>query len=130
MFELFKRAEDEKVELFHRSSWSALADGQVGSEFVLHPGMQGAEGAGVYFSEGVPPPASTAEGVARAGGQSAIVCIEVDSPAGWWRTKSALYKKFGRPRTWHSSGKSIHLTIRRRSEESGELYLYCDWSWA
>jgi len=55
MFELFKRAGDDVVELFHRSSWSDLADAQVGGEFVLHPGMQGAEGAGVYFSEGVPP---------------------------------------------------------------------------
>jgi hypothetical protein len=127
MFRLFKFA--ETTYLYHRSSWPALGAAAVGDAFVLHPGIQGAEGSGVYFSEGVPVVASTAEGVGRAGSESAIVRVEVGSPAGWWRTKAGLAKKFGRPRTWHSDGKSLRIVVRDVSSLDGVPLLTCDWSW-
>jgi hypothetical protein len=73
----------------------------------LRPGPQGAEGVGVYFSEGEPR-FSAAEGARQ--GTGAIFLIEVVSATGWWRTKPGIARKHNRPRTWHSAGKSVTIS--------------------
>lgn len=95
--------------LFHISGWRKLASASVGDEFLLLPGQQQVEGEGVYFAEGRIPTPTTAEG-AR-GGVAAVVVIEADGAAGWWRTKPALTQKFGRPRTWHTDRKPIACRV-------------------
>lgn len=89
--------------LYHVSSlhWSGE------TEITLRPGSQGAEGAGVYFSEGEPR-FSAAEGSRQ--GIGAIFMIRPVSSKGWWRSKGSAFKKHGRPRTWHTLGTSITLT--------------------
>lgn len=99
------------VWLYHLSSHPELAAPRVGDEFVLRPGPQGAEGSGVYFSAGTHVPTSTAEG--SRGKPVAMVEIVAESPAGWWRTKPGLAKKFHRPITWHSAGKSLRCRVDR-----------------
>jgi hypothetical protein len=111
----------ETTTLFHRSSRSGLDRLGIGDAFTLLPGPQGAEGRGVYFSEGRPCSPTTAEGCH--GGQSAIVEIRVDSPRGWWRTKPALARRHGRPRTWHTDGAAITCRVLARSEDR----LVCSW---
>ncbi len=85
---------------------------------------QGAEGHGVYFSEGAPVAATTAEGT-HSRGTAAIVVIEVESASGWWRTKASLAKKFGRARTWHSDGKNVECKVVSINEKSGSRLLVC-----
>jgi hypothetical protein len=119
--------------LFHISGWSALASARIGDRFVLHPGLQGAEGRGVYFAEGVPPRGTTAEGTR--GGATAVVTIEAEDAAGWWRTKPSLARKHQRPRTWHTDGKALACVVQRVGsvwvEGHGDLpLLACDWSFS
>jgi len=114
------------VKIYHASAWRALAEARVGDEFVLHPGPQGAEGRGVYFSEGAPRP--SASDSCYLAGVAAIVALEVTSPEGWWRGKAGLARKFGRPRTWHTDGKSIR--VRVYAVERGDYpLLRCEWRW-
>ena len=95
--------------LFHVSGWSKLQSVSAGDTFKLIPGPQGAEGSGVYFSEGVPR-ISAAEGAGN--GVMGIICINrPTSPKGWYRTKNSVCRKFGRPRTWHSAGKDVELIV-------------------
>jgi hypothetical protein len=100
-----------------------------GPEIVLRPGPQGAEGAGVYFSEGEPR-FSAAEG-ARLAGAAAVYVVRVTCANGWWRTKSGLARKFGRPRTWHTSGKAIRLMgLQRTGTMNGvPLFEAQGWGW-
>jgi hypothetical protein len=89
--------------LFHVSSirWSGE------TVVTLRPGPQGAEGTGVYFSEGQPR-FSAAEGTQRSGG-GAVFVVSPSSPKTWWRSKGSAWKKHGRPRTWRTLGVSITL---------------------
>lgn len=112
------------TELYHVSGWALLATVGIGDVFTLKPGQQGAEGNGVYFSEGAPVPATTAEGTHRCG-IAAIVVIEVESASGWWRTKASLAKKFGRPRTWHSTGKNVECRVVSIEQRNGNRLLVC-----
>lgn len=111
--------------LFHVSGWAELADATIGTEFVLRPGSQCAEGVGVYFSEGAPR-ISAAEGAHMA--PSAMICIEASDTAGWWQSKGAKAKKFGKPRTWHSDTKHILCTVQNISESAGAPRLDCSWT--
>lgn len=114
--------------LFHVSGWDALQSASVGTSFVLRPGTQCAEGVGVYFSEGLPR-LSAAEGAH--GKPRAIITIEPVSVSGWWQSKGAKAKKFGKPRTWHSENKHIEchvVTIEPMEMECGSVpYLRCEW---
>lgn len=115
------------MKLYHASIWSALASAPVGACVVLRPGTQGAEGAGVYFAEGMPRP-SASDSCHLARGIAAIVAISApEDGAGWWRTKAGLARKFGRPRSWHSQGKSISLRVLSRLEHEGIPLLECEW---
>lgn len=114
-------------ELFHVSGWDELGDKKVGDSFVLHPGQQGAEGKGVYFSESKPR-FSAAEG-AKKSEQQVVVVIRSESPQGWWRTKSMHARKHDRPKTWHTAGKYIQCSIQDIREIDGTKYLFCDWAW-
>lgn len=117
------------VDLYHVSTWPLLASLGPGAEFTLHPGPQGAEGRGVYFAEGCPR-LSAADAVAAGNPPVAIVHIRAAGPEGWWRTKAGLARKFGRPRTWHSDGKSVRCRVIAVGEGEGNLpLLHCEWSW-
>jgi hypothetical protein len=109
------------TKLYHVSSSPDCASVQPGDIFYLDPGPQGAEGRGVYFSE-ERPRFSAAEG-SRRKGVACIVVIDVDSSVGWWRTKTGIAKKYNRPRTWHTKGKSLRLTVM--SKKGNELF--CSW---
>lgn len=113
--------------LYHASSWGLLAGASTGQEFALVPGPQGAEGRGVYFAEGLPRP-SAADGL-RGESPQAIVAIQVADATGWWRTKAGIARKFGRPRSWHSDGKSVACRIVRREATPSGLVLHCEWGW-
>lgn len=102
--------------LVHVSGWTALAGLTVGAAFTLVPGSQCAEGVGVYFAEGAAR-VSAAEGCK--GQPTAIVELEASSSVGWWRTKAGIAKKFGRPVTWHTSGKSVTCAVLNRAELDG-----------
>lgn len=96
---------------------------QFGTEFQLDPGTQCAEGQGVYFSEGTPCHPSTAEGTFNEG-QTGIIVIESGPASFWWRSKGTKAKKFGKPRTWHSNGKSLACKVQ---DIQGQ-YIYCSWN--
>lgn len=110
------------AKLYHISGWRDIPKNP-GDSFILHPGAQGAEGKGVYFSENTPRP-SAAEGAVK--GVSAIVVIIAETKKDWWRTKSSVAKKYNRPRTWHSDGKSILCQVQRVENNN----LFCSWEWA
>jgi hypothetical protein len=114
------------VTLYHRSSLPGLESASVGDTFTLKPGSQGVEGRGVYFSEGRPVPPSTAEGTRR-GQETGIVCIRVTDKSGWWLTKGGNIRKFNRPRTWHTDGKSLLCTVTSVSDAGGTPLVECDW---
>ena len=113
--------------LWHASAWTDLAAAQVGDTLTLRPGSQTAEGRGVYFSEDAPRP-TAAEGAK--GSPTVLVRIETTSGAGWWRTKLGVARKAGRPRTWHSDGKSVTLLVlgRESGHPSDPVVLRCAWT--
>ena len=96
--------------LYHISGWGELSDAEVGDTFTLKPRRQNAEGLGVYFSEGAPVKVTTAEGTAQSGA-TAVVETGVSGTAGWWRTKPSIARKFNRPITWHTDGKSLSCKV-------------------
>ena len=96
--------------LYHISGWGELSDAEVGDTFTLKPGRQNAEGLGVYFSEGAPVKVTTAEGTAQSGA-TAVVETGVSGTAGWRRTKPSIARKFNRPITWHTDGKSLSCKV-------------------
>ena len=116
--------------LFHVSGWDHLSDVQVSDGFILKPGKQHAEGIGVYFSENEPR-LSAAEGAQMH--PSAVVILETSSNDGWYQSKAAKAKKFGKPRTWHSDSKSIACQVVAIEEivlPCGATRLVrCSWEW-
>lgn len=117
---------EPRRKLFHVSGYAELANKKMGDSFFLHPGQQGAEGSGVYFSENTPR-FTAAEGARK--NVTAVIVIEAALKDGWWRSKGYVTRKFGRPRTWHSDGKSMLCSIKRIEEKDGMRYLFCDWEW-
>ena len=97
--------------LYHITGWRDLAKKDPGDTFTLKPGQQHAEGPGVYFSQDVPVKVTTAEGTAQSGA-AAVVETEASSAAGWWRTKPSIARKFNRPITWHTDGKSLSCEVQ------------------
>jgi hypothetical protein len=116
--------------LHHVSGWQALATVQVGDLFTLMPGAQNAEGVGVYFSE-EHARLSAAEGAHMQ--PTAVISIEVVTAVGWWQSKASKARKFAKPRTWHSNGKSICCRVVAISEAhlaSVQVrVLHCSWKW-
>ena len=106
--------------LFHLSSWEHLSTLSAGDVFILAPGPQGAEGTGVYFSEGAPR-VTAAEGVGRDGLAAVVVIQRPDTATGWYRTKGSVCRKHKRPRTWHTQGKNLALRVVSRSG----VFLFC-----
>ena len=105
------RYHEAVTRLYHISGWGELSDAKEGDTFTLKPGRQNAEGPGVYFSEGVPVKVTTAEGTSLGAAATAVVETEASGTAGWWRTKPALARKFNRPITWHTDGKSLSCKV-------------------
>jgi hypothetical protein len=112
--------------LFHVSGWQDLSSLSIGESFILQPGRQCAEGLGVYFAEGATR-VSAAEGCQ--GVPSAIVVIEASNNAGWWQSKAAKARKFGKPRTWHSDGKRVACTVEAIDQMEDIPVLHCAWTW-
>jgi hypothetical protein len=116
-----------KSNLYHVSGWADLSEMSVGESFILNPGRQCAEGLGVYFAEGATR-VSAAEGCQ--GNPVAVVAIEAPDSAGWWQSKAAKARKFGKPRTWHSDGKHVACTVEAIDYCSEIPVLRCTWAWA
>lgn len=118
------------MNIYHISSWDLLSSLEEGDTFTLKPGTQNAEGIGVYFSQGEVRP-TAAEG-AHLRGISAVVEISPENSSSFWRTKSSIARKRGRPRTWHTQGKSVRCEVAERKEISinGDLFplLCCSFS--
>lgn len=112
--------------IYHASTWGALAAAVPGDQLTLVPGTQCAEGVGVYFAEGAPR-VEAADAVHVTGQLAAVVVLEAATAEGWWRTKPGRARKYGRPRTWHSKGKSISLTVRSVGDSEGIPHISCDW---
>ena len=104
------------MNLYHVTSY---ADVLTEDSFILRPGTQNAEGVGVYFSESQPR-LTAAEGAQRLG-ITAIICIHADDDDGWWQSKGAKAKKFGKPRTWHTANKSLRCVVVQRGEHHAYL---------
>ena len=113
------------TKLYHISTHPALKGARVGDMLELRPGLHCAEGVGVYFSEGHPVVETTAEGT-RNKPVTGIVVVEPDAPANWWRSKAAKARKFGKPRTWHTAGKSMALKINAIDGQ----FIYCTYKWS
>lgn len=113
--------------LFHVSGWQDLSLMSVGESFILNPGRQCAEGLGVYFAEDASR-VSAAEGCQ--GNPAAIVVIEASDNVGWWQSKAAKARKFGKARTWHSDGKRVECTVEAIDCFSEIPVLHCVWDWA
>lgn len=92
--------------IYHVSGWENLKFIIPGDIFSLLPGPQGAEGKGVYFSEGAPRH-EAAEGAQK--GFAITVTIPTPPAKGWYRTKTAHCKKHFRSRTWHTQGQNLWL---------------------
>lgn len=106
--------------LYHYSTHPELKNAHTGMYFTLNPGTQCAEGVGVYFAE--EPRKLAADAIAFGG--VCTGCVVIDRPAsqrGWWVTKLSQSKKFGKPRTWHTAGRSMELVVVRIDGE----FIYC-----
>jgi len=126
-------ARDEQVrdgaDLYHVTGWEGPAELRVGESFILNPGRQNAQGEGVYFSE-EQPRFSAAEGTN--GNPQAVIHIKGGLKSeGWYRSKAAFSEKYRYPRTRHTKGQSIKLTIVQKEfleTELGQIpILHCDY---
>lgn len=107
--------------LYHFSTHPALLHIRPGDTFTLHPGRNCAEGRGVYFAE--EPRRAAADALEQGGTETGCVVIpRPQSAAGWWRTKKGLARKFNRPVTWHTAGRSLTLTVTR----SADGFIFCE----
>ncbi len=124
-----KVEQNEKIEttLYHVSNFEELKNVKAGDTFLLNPGQQNAEGLGVYFSQDKPRH-TAAEGAGRTGIMGVVV-IKAEPSKEWWRSKGSTIKKFNRPRTWHTYGKSIILTVEKIHNDPDSQYptLECSW---
>lgn len=107
------------VTLHHLTSWEDVSHA---SSFTLHPGPQGAQGVGVYWSVDRPVRPTTAEGL-RVGGEMWNV-VATDFPIdGWRKGKESLAKKFGKPVAWNSDGKNCLCHVVDRDNISRTVYV-------
>lgn len=84
----------------------------VGDVIILRPGKQNAQGIGVYFSEGAPD-VRASDSCLLAGGVKTQFWVEVEATRTgvWWYSKGCRDKAKGRPKTWHSNGRCVKITI-------------------
>jgi hypothetical protein len=117
------------MKLYHVSGWDLLSTIKEGETFTLLPGPQGAEGKGVYFSEEEPRP------TAAEGAQNRITAVVVvfAGSKGWWLSKSAKARKFEKPRTWHTQGKSLTCQAQQINQfligDQVVPHIICTWIW-
>ncbi|MBP48066.1 MAG: hypothetical protein CMH53_09025 [Myxococcales bacterium] len=119
----------KKTLLYHVSSHPKLRNAKVGDKLTFRPGSQNAEGLGVYFSEKAPRLTAAEGSWDKRTGQthrSGIIQIEASSPSDWWRTKNSVVRKFNRPRTWHTKGKSLDFTV---TDVGNEGVIKGTWEW-
>lgn len=118
------------MKLYHVSGWEKLSTIKEGETFTLQPGPQGAEGRGVYFSEEEPRP-TAAEGAHQH--ITAVVLIFAGTE-GWWLSKAAKARKFNKPRTWHTQGKSLLCQAQVINQlpigDQVVPHIICTWIWA
>lgn len=116
--------------LFHVSGWEALRELNPGDVFTLRPGVHNAQGEGVYFSEELPR-FTAAEG-SRDKAKALIIIVAQDED-GWYRSRPELAVKHGKPRSWHTKGKSMDLKVltRHMVDFNGEVIpsFNCVWKW-
>lgn len=97
---------------YHCSSHDFAA--KVGDTIILHPGKQNAQGVGVYFSEGVADERAS-DSCYENGGSKTVFILDVEASCSgpWWSSKNSRDKKKNRPKTWHSNGANVKVTVTR-----------------
>lgn len=110
------------MKLYHVSTHPGLEQTEIGDEFVLEPGSQGAEGEGVYFSE--QEEIRAADALQRGKKHTATIVIESGPVKNWYRSKRANLRKKNRPRTWHTKGKKMSCKVAKKR---GKM-LFCEYA--
>ena len=99
------------IKLYHATSFPF--NPKEGEEIILYPGTQNAQGIGVYFSEGEPD--VRASDSVHLNGLAFIFVVDFDKSERksdlWYRSKRSNDKRKGRPRTWHSKGRPVKITV-------------------
>jgi len=83
-----------------------------GEEIVLFPGKQNAQGKGVYLSEGEPDERAS-DSCYEAGGARTVFFLETETNKQWWKSKGSTDAKKSRPRTWHTNGHNLVVTVHK-----------------
>ena len=83
-----------------------------GDEIVLIPGKQNAQGKGVYLSEGEPDERAS-DSCYEAGGARTVFFLEAETNKQWWKSKGSTDVKKSRPRTWHTNGHDLVVTVHK-----------------
>jgi len=111
--------------LYHVTTHPGAASVAVGDVLRLDPGPQGAEGKGVYFSEGKV--RVQAADAVQTGGKTitAIIAIRQPEQKGvWYRAKNSAKSARKGARTWHTNGHSLDLIVKSRD---GQI-IFCDYA--
>lgn len=96
--------------LCHCSSFAFCA--KEGDEIVLIPGRKNAQGVGVYLSENVPDERAS-DSCYESGGARTVLFLETETPKRWWKSKGSADVRKGRPRTWHTNGHGLLVTVHK-----------------
>lgn len=83
-----------------------------GEEITLFPGKQNAQGKGVYLSEGEPDERAS-DSCYEAGGARTVFFLETETSKAWWKSKGSADAKKSRPRTWHTNGHDLVVTVHK-----------------
>ena len=83
-----------------------------GDEIILIPGRQNAQGVGVYLSEDVPDERAS-DSCYEAGGSKTVFFLEAETNKQWWKSKGSADVRKGRPRTWHTNGHDLIVTVHK-----------------
>ena len=83
-----------------------------GDEIILIPGIQNAQGVGVYLSEGTPDERAS-DSCYEAGGSKTVFFLEAETNKQWWKSKGSTDVRKGRPRTWHTNGHNLVVTVHK-----------------
>ena len=105
--------------LIHASSHPFRGDE---AAITLRPGTQGAQGAGVYLSEGEADIRASDSCVLN--GLRCVFVLECDTNKEWYRSKNSADRKKGRPKTWHTNGANLRVTVTDSVNKDGVTFIY------
>lgn len=110
--------------LFHATSFQGFKSLEIGAVVTLRPGSQNAQGLGVYFSESSPD--IRASDSVHYDGLAAIFDVSIETNKTWYSSKNCRDRAKGRPKTWHSTGRKVQLSVIEKSVVDGIIYYKCD----